>query len=87
MNKIEIRKPTNNEIETAKTWPIWEKGISKFDYSYNSDEKCYILEGKADIIIDNKTHSFKKGDFVIFHKGLECVWIIREKIKKHYNFG
>jgi hypothetical protein len=30
---------------------------------------------------------FGAGDYVVFPVGLKCTWEIKEKIKKHYNFG
>ena len=46
--KIEIKKPTNKDLETKEilSWPIWEKEISCFDWHYDSTEECYLLEGK-----------------------------------------
>jgi uncharacterized protein len=86
MTEVEIRKPTETEIIECQNWSIWEKEVSEFPWEYNTTERCYILDGKADIITDNKTYSFKKGDFVIFHEGLKCRWKIKERIKKHYKF-
>lgn len=85
---IDIHKATQNEIETSKSWPIWTKEISEFDYSYDQTEQCMILEGEVDIKVnDNKIYSFKSGDFVTFPKGLKCKWIIKQPVKKHYKFS
>lgn len=68
-------------------WPIWTKEVSRFDWSYDSTEECYILEGKVSIETkDGKTVQFGKGDFVTFPKGLSCTWDIKEPVRKHYNF-
>ena len=86
---IKVEKPKSGDLEKAGVfnWPVWEKEISKFDWSYTRVEECYILEGKASVKCgDGKTVSFGKGDFVTFPKGLSCVWDIMEPIKKHYNF-
>jgi len=87
--KIKIRKPNKEDIERegVMSWPIWEKEISRFDWHYDETEECYLLEGKAVVETDDgEKVQFGKGDFVIFPKGLSCVWEIKEPVKKHYNF-
>ena len=86
MEKIIVRKPTEDEILESTRWPIWEKEPSKFDWHYDEKELCYIIEGEAIVKTDEEEVSFKQGDFVIFPKGLSCVWEIKNKIKKHYKF-
>lgn len=85
---VEVKKLDENEIQEMgiKSWPIWEKEVSEFDWSYSSEERCLILEGKAIISYGDKRVEIKKGDFVIFPKGLQCKWKITDPIKKHYNF-
>ncbi len=85
---VEVKKLTDNEVKEMgiESWPIWEKEVSEFDWSYSSEERCLILEGKATITYGDKSVEIKSGDFVIFPKGLECRWKITEPIKKHYNF-
>ncbi|MBU0980768.1 MAG: cupin domain-containing protein [Nanoarchaeota archaeon] len=85
--KPKIREPTEEERETAESWPIWEKERSTFPWSYEDKETCLIIEGKAVIQSDAGESKLKAGDWVIFPKGLECEWDIKEKIKKHYKFG
>ena len=48
---ITIQKLTNDELKRRNVfnWPIWEKEISKFDWSYNEIEECYFLEGKVTV--------------------------------------
>ena len=87
--KIEIKKPKTDEIEKmgVTSWPIWEKEISRFDWSYDSTEECYLLQGSVEVTTeDGEKVSFGKGDFVTFPKGLSCTWDIKEPVKKHYNF-
>ncbi|MCD6122656.1 MAG: cupin domain-containing protein [Spirochaetales bacterium] len=88
INGIEIKQLSENEKKKMgiDSWSIWEKEISEFDWSYSMEERCYILEGKAVIKTTAGEVEIKKGDFVIFPKGLECTWKITEPIKKHYNF-
>ena len=84
--EVSITKPSKEQIEISSKWPIWEKEISEFDYYYDKTEQCLILEGEVDILGKNKKWSFKKGDYVVFPKGLNCKWIIKKPVKKHYNF-
>lgn len=85
---MEVRKPTPEEIQKAKTWPIWEKEESEFPWKYEEQETCYIVEGSATVTTDTgETVSFKAGDWVVFESGLTCTWNIHERIKKHYAFG
>ena len=87
--KIEVEKPTEDYLETkgVSSWPIWEKEVSRFDWHYDSIEECYLLEGEVVVETeDGQKVEFGKGDFVTFPKGLSCIWDIKERVKKHYNF-
>lgn len=85
--KIEKMSLEDANRRGFSSWPIWEKGVSKFDWHYDSTEECYILSGKVTVkTADGKSVSFAKGDFVTFPKGLSCVWDIKEPVRKHYNF-
>ena len=85
--KPKVKKPTEKELEMVKSWPIWEKEESQFPWSYDEQETCLIIEGKAIVKTPEGKVEFGAGDFVVFPKGLECDWIIKERIKKYYNFG
>ncbi len=89
MEKIEVRKPTESELEElgVKSWPIWECEPSTFDWEYSDKETCYILEGKVTVKSDDQEVSFGAGDLVIFPKGLKCVWNVEQAVRKHYKFG
>jgi uncharacterized protein len=88
MNKITIVKVGESFIHQKgiRDWPVWEKEESDFPWTYDETEECYILEGEFDIITDEGSFTVVKDDFVTFHKGLSCRWIIRKRVKKHYNF-
>ena len=86
---IKIEKMGTEEAKRRgfSSWPIWEKGVSRFDWHYDSTEECYILDGKVTVeTADGKSINFGKGDFVTFPKGLSCIWDIKEPVRKHYNF-
>jgi len=87
MEKIIIEKPNNEIIEEMgiRSWPIWEKGVSEFDWHYVQKEICYILEGKATVTPEGgEPVSFEKGNLVTFPRGMNCVWSISSPIRKHY---
>ena len=79
MEKIKIEKNISDERLGeigAKQWPIWEKEISEFAWSYGEKEACYIIEGKAEVVSEDGSQrvEFGKGDLVIFPQGLDCTW-------------
>ncbi len=88
MSKVIIEKLNEQELKNRGVfnWPVWEKEKSKFDWYYDSDEECYIIEGEVVVETDKGEYILKPGDFVTFKKGLECVWNIKSDVKKHYNF-
>ena len=45
--KIKIEKLTEDEIgkRGIRSWPVWEKEVSRFDWHYGNTEECLILEG------------------------------------------
>ncbi len=87
--KIEVRKPTKDELEKlgVKTWGIWTCEPKTFDWHYDDQETCLILEGKVTVKAGKEEVNFGKGDLVVFPKGLSCVWTVHETVKKHYRFG
>ena len=69
-------------------WPIWEKEVSTFDWHYDREEICYILEGEAVITPKSgEAITIQRGDLVRFPTGLDCTWQIVEAIEKHYIYG
>lgn len=88
MPTVVIEKLSEEDIQAReiRKWPIWEKEISRFDWVYEGDEECLILEGEVAVETDHGKFVVKAGDFVTFQDGLKCIWDIRKNIKKHYNF-
>jgi uncharacterized cupin superfamily protein len=88
MEKVIIKQLSETEIakREMRAWPVWEKEISRFDWQYNGDEECLILEGEVTIETSEGLHNIVKGDFVTFKDGLKCIWDIKKPVKKHYNF-
>jgi uncharacterized cupin superfamily protein len=86
--KIEVRKPTEAEIKTAESWPVWTKEVSEFPWVYDQVETCLILKGQAEVTAkDGEIAKFAAGDWVVFPESLECTWKITEAIEKRYNFS
>jgi hypothetical protein len=88
MKKVIVEQLTNEQMEKRgiATWPIWEKEISRFDWFYDSDEECQIIEGEVVVETTDGIFLIKAGDFVTFKKGFKCVWDVKKPIRKHYNF-
>ena len=82
--KIKIIK--NKNIIDFNSWPIWECKPSKFDWKYEKEEHCFIIEGKVTVESKLNTVEIQSGDYVIFPKGLQCNWNVHASIKKHYTF-
>ncbi len=42
--KIEIQKLEDDELNkrNIKSWPIWKKEVSRFDWYYDKIEECYF---------------------------------------------
>lgn len=90
MAEIKVEKPDRDKLEKMGVlkWPIWTKEVSRFDWHYDEQERCYFLEGKVTVETkDGKKVSFGAGDFVTFPNGLDCTWDIKTPVRKHYNFG
>jgi uncharacterized protein len=87
---IHVEKPTEEKLRSldALSWPIWKKEISEFQWEYDEDETCYLLEGDVTVTPEKGNPvNIGKGDLVVFKKGLKCTWKIKSPVKKHYRFG
>jgi uncharacterized protein len=89
---LEIQREHNPSPEKLETigvydWPIWEKEVSSFPWTYDSNETCYLLSGKVTVIPDGgEPVTIVAGDLVTFPKGMGCTWQIHEPVRKHYYF-
>jgi len=86
-----VEKPNAAKLEAlgVKSWPAWSKEVSIFQWSYNSQEIAYILEGEVTVTPKNGGNpvSFGMGDLVTFPAGLSCVWDVKKALRKHYQFS
>lgn len=72
----------------VSSWGLWTKEVSKFPWTYDEREICYLLEG--DVIVTPAGGApvrIGKGDLVTFPAGMSCTWDIRVAVRKHYRFG
>ena len=69
------------------SWPIWTCGVSEFDWEYDEQESCLLLEGEVEVKTDIETINFSAGDFVVFPRGLKCHWKVTSPVRKHYCFN
>jgi len=87
--EIKVQRLSRQQLEKMGVfaWPVWKKEVSSFNWSYDSIEECYFLEGAVTVETkDGKAVSFGKGDFVTFPEGLACTWKVEKPVRKHYNF-
>jgi len=85
--EILVRKPTEKEVEVMKSKPVWSCDISEFDWFYDSSETCLIIEGEVTVKYGSKSISFTAGDYVVFPKGLSCIWQVKKPVRKYYEFS
>ncbi|XP_010252315.1 PREDICTED: uncharacterized protein LOC104593919 [Nelumbo nucifera] len=87
--KIEKNPPEAKLTELGvRSWPKWGCPPSKFPWTYDAKETCYLLKGKVKVYPDgyNDFVEFGAGDLVEFPKGMKCTWDVSEAVDKHYNF-
>jgi uncharacterized cupin superfamily protein len=91
MSRIEVRRdpdPAHLRSLGVEQWPVWEKDVSEFPWTYDATETCYIIEGEASVTPQGgMTVLIGRGDLVTFPAGMSCTWKIRRNIRKHYSFS
>ena len=86
--KVE-HNPGESQLEALGVfdWPVWQKEVSRFDWTYDSRETCYILTGEVTVTpVGGEPVTIRAGDYVTFPAGMSCVWDISAPISKHYRF-
>ena len=60
---IVVHNPDAAELEQQGVfnWPIWEKEVSAFPWTYGDRETCYLLQGEVTVT--------PKGDFPVLPGG------------------
>lgn len=88
VSDIKVFKPDEDQVREAKGWPVWECGVSRFDWDYTQSETCLIIEGEVTVLDrpgDGEV-SFGAGDMVVFPHDLSCIWDVKKPVKKYYKF-
>ncbi len=79
--------PMKLEVMGVYDWPIWRKEASRFAWTYQQQETCYILRGRFTVTPDGgESQHFQRGDLITFPQGMQCTWDITEDVEKHYDF-
>ncbi len=84
-----IEKKTDDQLIAIGvfSWPKWSKEVSTFEWSYDGEEQCYLLDGEVEVEAYGEKYHFGKGDFVTFPVGMTCVWHVLKPVRKHYKVG
>ncbi|RDX69053.1 hypothetical protein CR513_51884 [Mucuna pruriens] len=87
--KIERNPPQSKLTQLGvRQWPKWGCPPSKFPWTYEATETCYLLEGKVKVFPSGADESVEiaAGDLVVFPKGMSCTWDVSVGVDKHYKF-
>ena len=80
--------PAKLDVLGIYDWPIWEKEVSTFPWTYTERETCYFLAGEVVVTPEGgEPVTLRKGDLVTFPEGMRCTWDVRLPVRKHYQFG
>ncbi len=84
---IKVEKPDAAKRAEMEACPIWEKEASTFDWEYDMEETCLLIEGDVKVTAEGgQVAEFGAGDLVTFPRGLKCTWEIRQAVRKYYVF-
>ena len=79
--------PMKLEVMGVYDWPIWRREASRFAWTYQQQETCYILRGRFTVTPEGgESQHFQRGDLITFPQGMQCTWDITEDVEKHYDF-
>ena len=85
-----VSQPSQEFLEKKGVfgWGTWGCDASKFPWTYDSNESCYLLKGKVTVTPTDgrKAATFGAGDFVTFPAGMSCTWDVSEAVQKHFMF-
>ncbi len=89
MQKVSVANDATVAALGCKVWPMWGCEASKFPWTYEETEVCYLLKGNV-VVTDDKTGeqmAVSAGDVALFPGGMSCTWDVSEAVSKHYSFG
>ena len=85
-----VSQPSKDFLEKKGvfSWGTWGCEASKFPWTYDSTESCYILKGKVTVTPSDGRYAVTigEGDFATFPAGMSCTWDVTEAIHKHFCF-
>lgn len=66
----------------------WGCPPSKFPWSYDASETCYLVKGKVKVYPEGSCEyvEIAAGDLAVFPKGMCCTWDVLVAVDKHYKF-
>ncbi|KAL2922019.1 Ethanolamine utilization protein EutQ [Bienertia sinuspersici] len=66
----------------------WGCAPTKFPWTYDAKQTCYLLKGKVKVYPEGSSEvvEFGAGDLVVFPKGMSYSWDVSEAVDKHYKF-
>lgn len=70
-------------------WPTWSCEASRFPWTYDQTEVCYLTKGEVTVTCANTGNQMelKEGDVGMFLEGFTCTWDVKKGVEKHYSFG
>jgi uncharacterized protein len=69
-------------------WPVWEKEVSTFPWTYGASETCLLIAGEVMVTPEGgEPVTICAGDLATFPAGMRCTWVITQDLCKHYSFG
>lgn len=83
---ITVKKPTEAEKLEMSSNLTWGCDVSVFDWHYEQEETCLMIEGEVTVEYGGKSVYIGEGDMATFPKGLSCIWKVTKPVKKYYIF-
>ncbi len=88
VEKIKITPMTEEEALTLgiTDWCEWTCKPSTFNWHYSEQETAFVYEGDVTVTANGEEALITGNMLVVFPKGMDCVWEVRETIRKVYKF-
>lgn len=90
MHTIIVETPDADRLDRlgVARWPVWEKEVSEFPWSYADRETSYFMEGHVIVTPEGGDPvEILPGNLVFFPAGLVCTWKVLAPLRKRYRFG
>lgn len=90
MHAILVETPDADRLARlgVDRWPVWEKEVSEFPWSYADRETGYFMEGHVIVTPEGgEPVAIRPGNLVIFPAGLVCTWKVLAPLRKRYCLG